>query len=201
MEEIGHLPPGFRFDPTDEELVVHFLQRRAYSLPCYPNIIPDLPLSDFDPLELMNNGNKALVSYNKWYFYSQMTSRGGTDDGVITKNGFWKEVGVVEDISTDAAARKKVGSKKYLVFFYVGHDGELSPGGIRSNWALEVYQLCNQFQTRRGRKQPDVNQWVLCRAQEVNNSGSDHLYPEGLSSTDEACLSIDDDSEEITFPH
>ncbi|KAK4587667.1 hypothetical protein RGQ29_018896 [Quercus rubra] len=41
-----NLPPGFHFCPTDEELVLHFLLRKASLLPCHPGIIPDL---DLDP--------------------------------------------------------------------------------------------------------------------------------------------------------
>lgn len=47
-----NLPPGFRFYPTDEELVVHFLHRKATLLPCHPDIIPDLDLYPHDPWEL-----------------------------------------------------------------------------------------------------------------------------------------------------
>ena len=46
------LPPGFRFCPTDEELVVHFLHRKAILLPCHPEVIPDLDLYPYDPWEL-----------------------------------------------------------------------------------------------------------------------------------------------------
>nr|GEW22291.1 hypothetical protein [Tanacetum cinerariifolium] len=47
-----NLPPGFRFRPTDEELVVHFLQRKASLLPYHPDIIPDLDLYPHDPWDL-----------------------------------------------------------------------------------------------------------------------------------------------------
>ena len=47
-----NLPPGFRFYPTDEDLVVHFLQRKAALLPCHPDVIPDLDLYPYDPWEL-----------------------------------------------------------------------------------------------------------------------------------------------------
>ncbi|KAK9929595.1 hypothetical protein M0R45_026689 [Rubus argutus] len=64
------LPPGFRFFPTDEELVVHFLQRKAALLPFHPDVIPDLDLYPYDPWEL--NG-KALCEGKQWYFYSRRT--------------------------------------------------------------------------------------------------------------------------------
>ncbi|EAZ43477.1 hypothetical protein OsJ_28084 [Oryza sativa Japonica Group] len=36
------LPPGFRFHPTDEELVVQYLRRKAFGLPLPAAVIPDL---------------------------------------------------------------------------------------------------------------------------------------------------------------
>ncbi|KAJ0097217.1 hypothetical protein Patl1_27974 [Pistacia atlantica] len=47
-----NLPPGFRFLPTDEELVLHFLYRKASLLPCHPNIIPVLDPYFHDPWQL-----------------------------------------------------------------------------------------------------------------------------------------------------
>ncbi|PRQ54320.1 putative transcription factor NAM family [Rosa chinensis] len=35
------LPVGYRFDPTDEELVVHYLRRKVHGLPLPASIIPD----------------------------------------------------------------------------------------------------------------------------------------------------------------
>lgn len=46
------LPPGFRFHPTDEELVVHYLKRKAASAPLPVTIIAEIDLYKFDPWEL-----------------------------------------------------------------------------------------------------------------------------------------------------
>lgn len=56
MGEGSNLPPGFRFFPSDEELVVHFLRRKASLLPCNPDIIPTLSLLRCDPWDL--NGTR-----------------------------------------------------------------------------------------------------------------------------------------------
>ncbi|CAE5960069.1 unnamed protein product [Arabidopsis arenosa] len=47
-----NLPPGFRFHPTDEELVIHYLKRKADSVPLPVAIIADVNLYKFDPWEL-----------------------------------------------------------------------------------------------------------------------------------------------------
>ncbi|RWV92223.1 hypothetical protein GW17_00045422 [Ensete ventricosum] len=57
MGEGSNLPPGFQFFPSDEELVVHFLRRKAAQLPCYPDIIPTIDLRHCDPWDL--NGQQT----------------------------------------------------------------------------------------------------------------------------------------------
>lgn len=46
------LPPGFRFHPTDEELIVYYLCNQATSQPCPASIIPEVDIYKFDPWEL-----------------------------------------------------------------------------------------------------------------------------------------------------
>jgi hypothetical protein len=47
-----NLPPGFRFHPTDEELVVHYLKKKTTSAPLPVAIIAEVDLYKFDPWEL-----------------------------------------------------------------------------------------------------------------------------------------------------
>lgn len=60
---MSDLPPGFRFFPTDEELVVHFLSRKASRLPCQPDIVPFLDLRRFDPWQLNGQLNSAHLFF------------------------------------------------------------------------------------------------------------------------------------------
>ena len=46
------LPPGFRFHPTDEELVVQYLKRKVLSCPLPASIIPEVDVCKFDPWDL-----------------------------------------------------------------------------------------------------------------------------------------------------
>ncbi|KAI0497749.1 hypothetical protein KFK09_020984 [Dendrobium nobile] len=62
-----HLPPGFRFHPTDEELVVHFLKKKSISGPLPVTIIAEIDLYKFDPWEL---SEKANFGEQEWYFFS-----------------------------------------------------------------------------------------------------------------------------------
>nr|TKR85505.1 hypothetical protein D5086_0000246470 [Populus alba] len=51
------LPPGFRFHPTDEELVGYYLQRKAQGLEIELEVIPVIDLYKFDPWELPGSPN------------------------------------------------------------------------------------------------------------------------------------------------
>ncbi|PWZ38899.1 NAC domain-containing protein 104 [Zea mays] len=77
------LPPGFHFFPSDEELVVHFLRRKASLLPCQPDIVPTVCMNHHDPWEL--NG-KALEAGSQWYFFSH------AKQSRATPNGYWSSV-------------------------------------------------------------------------------------------------------------
>ena len=46
------LPPGFRFHPTDEELILQYLIKKALSSPLPAAVIPDADVCRFDPWDL-----------------------------------------------------------------------------------------------------------------------------------------------------
>lgn len=69
------LPPGFRFHPTDEELVVHYLKKKAASAPLPVTIIAEVDLYKFDPWELpgenseIRNQKSESINPNSFFFY------------------------------------------------------------------------------------------------------------------------------------
>ncbi|PIM98281.1 hypothetical protein CDL12_29242 [Handroanthus impetiginosus] len=197
------LPPGFQFDPTDEELIVHFLCRRAASLPCYPNIIPDLDFYAADPSEL---NEKVFSSKKEWYFFSRLKQNR------FTQKGFWKEIGFSQPIFTTNG--NEVGIKKYLVFNSINGDGA-APEAQKS-WTMEEYHLLQSGILPKRTSQnigenQDLSEWVLCRvhdqeilvdAQEKNYNDVPCSSDDGveLSYLDEIFFSMDDEQDEITFP-
>ena len=55
-----NLPPGFRFHPTDEELVVHYLCRKV-AKQCLPvPIIAEVDLYKYDPWDLPGTTSNTL---------------------------------------------------------------------------------------------------------------------------------------------
>lgn len=48
-----NLPPGFRFQPTDEEIVFQYLARKVTSSPLPASVIPDIEnIFNYDPWNL-----------------------------------------------------------------------------------------------------------------------------------------------------
>jgi hypothetical protein len=52
---LRQLPPGFRFRPTDEELVVQYLRRKAFGVPLPAAVIPVVRFLVFECLEIGQN--------------------------------------------------------------------------------------------------------------------------------------------------
>ncbi|XP_010546353.1 PREDICTED: NAC domain-containing protein 104 [Tarenaya hassleriana] len=185
----GNLPPGFRFYPTDEELVVHFLHRKASLLPCHPDVIPDLDLYPYDPWDLPG---KAMGEGRQWYYYSRKTQNRET------RNGYWRSMEMDEPIFTSSGNRK-VGVKKYLTFYL---------GDSPTSWLMQEYSLPDSSSGRSSSKRgirssgsshrTDYGKWVLCRVYEQNSNEEDDDGTE-LSCLDEVFLSLDD-LDEVSLP-
>ncbi|KAJ4897269.1 xylem NAC domain 1 [Raphanus sativus] len=187
-----NLPPGFRFFPTDEELVVHFLQRKASLLPCHPDVIPDLDIYPYDPWDLPG---KALGEGRQWYFYSRKTQER------VTSNGYWGSMGIDEPIFT-SSTHKKVGIKKYFTFYL---------GDSQTNWIMQEYSLPDSSSSsKRSSKKSgrgssssshktDYSKWAICRVYEQNCSEEEDDDGTELSCLDEVFLSLDD-LDEVSLP-
>ncbi|KAG6406799.1 hypothetical protein SASPL_134410 [Salvia splendens] len=176
-----NMPPGFRFYPTDEELVVHFLHRKAALLPCHPDVIPDLDLYPYDPWDLHG---KAMCEGSKWYFYSRRTQ------SRVTGSGYWQPMGMEEPIYSNG---KRVGMKKCSAF-YLGQ--QPSDEGVKTSWIMQEYGLPDSISStrsssRRRSSKIDYSKWVVCRVYE-RNCDSDDDDGTQLSSLDEVFLSLDD---------
>ncbi|KAF2303394.1 hypothetical protein GH714_017808 [Hevea brasiliensis] len=159
-----HLPPGFRFHPTDEELVVHYLKKKALQL-----LFP-LPSS----LRLIST-SKATFGEQEWYFFSPRDRKypNGARPNRAATSGYWKATGTDKPILASNGAQK-VGVKKALVFY-----GGKPPKGIKTNWIMHEYRLVDNNTS--ASKPPGVDSankkgslrlddWVLCRIYKKNNS-------------------------------
>ncbi|KAG8635348.1 NAC transcription factor 25 isoform X2 [Manihot esculenta] len=168
------LPPGFRFHPTDEELVVHYLKKKAASAPLPVTIIAEVDLYKFDPWELPS---KATFGEQEWYFFSPRDRKypNGARPNRAATSGYWKATGTDKPILS-SNGNQKVGVKKALVFY-----GGKPPKGIKTNWIMHEYRLVDNNNNTSSSKPPCVDSankkgslrlddWVLCRIYKKNNS-------------------------------
>ncbi|GMN49319.1 hypothetical protein TIFTF001_018486 [Ficus carica] len=68
------LPPGFRFHPTDEELVVQYLKRKAFSHPLPASIIPEVDVC---------KGNQVVGMKKTLVFYRGKPPHGSRTDWIM----------------------------------------------------------------------------------------------------------------------
>ncbi|KAL0676263.1 hypothetical protein Bca4012_004244 [Brassica carinata] len=110
-----NLPPGFRFHPTDEELVVHYLKSKVASAPLPVATIGEVDLYKFDPWELPA---KASFGEQEWYFFSPRDRKypNGARPNRAATSGYWKATGT-DKLVLASDGKLKVGVKKALVFY------------------------------------------------------------------------------------
>ncbi|OIW16706.1 hypothetical protein TanjilG_24176 [Lupinus angustifolius] len=159
----SELPPGFRFHPTDEELIVHYLCNQATSKPCPASIIPEVDIYKFDPWELPD---KSDFGENEWYFFTPRDRKypNGVRPNRATLSGYWKATGTDKAIYSGS---KHIGVKKALVF-YKGKP----PKGVKTDWIMHEYRLVgSRRQTNRQIGSMRLDDWVLCRIYKKKNMG------------------------------
>jgi hypothetical protein len=55
MDAFTHVPPGFRFHPTDEELVDYYLRKKVALKKIDLDVIKDVDLYKIEPWDLQGN--------------------------------------------------------------------------------------------------------------------------------------------------
>lgn len=146
-EEDGHendmVMPGFRFHPTEEELVEFYLRRKVEGKRFNVELITFLDLYRYDPWELPA---LAAIGEKEWYFYvpRDRKYRNGDRPNRVTTSGYWKATGADRMIRSENS--RPIGLKKTLVFY----SGK-APKGIRTSWIMNEYRL-PQHETERLQK-------------------------------------------------
>ncbi|KAL6606412.1 hypothetical protein ACP70R_042065 [Stipagrostis hirtigluma subsp. patula] len=151
------VPPGFRFHPTDEELVDYYLRKKVASRRIDLNVIKDVDLYKIEPWDLQEKcrlGGPGEEEQNEWYFFSHKDKKypTGTRTNRATAAGFWKATGRDKPIYANKH-RQLVGMRKTLVY-YKGR----APNGHKSDWIMHEYRL----ETNENGP-PQEEGWVVCR--------------------------------------
>ncbi|KAM1019614.1 hypothetical protein ACFX13_041690 [Malus domestica] len=161
----SQVPPGFRFHPTEEELLQYYLKKKVSNQRIDLDVIRDVDLNKLEPWDIQEKCKIGTTPQNDWYFFSHKDKKypTGTRTNRATAAGFWKATGRDKVICSNC---RRIGMRKTLVF-YKGR----APHGQKSDWIMHEYRLddnntsnCNitNVSTVMGEAAQDEG-WVVCR--------------------------------------
>ncbi|EMS47106.1 Putative NAC domain-containing protein 94 [Triticum urartu] len=133
--EVDQDLPGFRFHPTEEELLGFYLSRVALGKKLHFDIIGTLNIYRHDPWDLPG---MAKIGEREWYFFVPRDRKAGSGGrpNRTTERGFWKATGSDRAIRSSGDPKRVIGLKKTLVF-YQGR----APRGTKTDWVMNEYRL------------------------------------------------------------
>ncbi|XP_039068500.1 NAC domain-containing protein 6-like [Hibiscus syriacus] len=127
--------PGFRFHPTEEELLQFYLKNMIYDTKVNNYVIGFLNIYGHDPWDLPG---LSKIGEREWYFFVPRDRKHGSGGrpNRTTEKGFWKATGSDRKIVSLSEPKSIIGLKKTLVF-YKGR----APRGRRTDWVMNEYRL------------------------------------------------------------
>ncbi|WOL06813.1 hypothetical protein Cni_G15547 [Canna indica] len=154
MADCIDLPPGFRFHPTDEEIITHYLTPKIVDRGFSAIIIGEVDLNKCEPWDLPS---RAKMGEKEMYFFCQRDRKypTGMRTNRATESGYWKATGKDKEIYRGKGVL--VGMKKTLVF-YRGR----APKGEKTNWVMHEFRLEGKHSLPNLPKSAK-DEWVVCR--------------------------------------
>ncbi|XP_023642701.1 NAC domain-containing protein 82 isoform X2 [Capsella rubella] len=170
-----NLAPGFRFHPTDVELVRYYLKRKVLGKKFRVNAIAEIDIYKFEPPDLPERSCLGTGDL-KWYFFcprEKKYPKGGKANR-STECGYWKTTGRDRDVSYNDQV---VGKIRTLIY----HFGKI-PRGDRTDWVIHEYRLEDQVLAQKNVPQ---DSYVLCVLFKKNGLGPRHGSQYGAPFKDE----------------
>jgi hypothetical protein len=127
--------PGFRFHPTEEELLDFYLKNMVVGKKLRFDVIGFLNIYHHDPWALPG---LSKVGEREWYFFVPRDKKHGSGGrpNRTTEKGFWKATGSDRKIVTLSDPKRIIGLRKTLVFY----EGR-APRGSKTDWVMNEYRL------------------------------------------------------------
>ncbi|GJX15574.1 protein BEARSKIN2 [Tanacetum coccineum] len=163
----GGVPPGFRFHPTDEELLHFYLKKKISFEKFDMDVIREVDLNKIEPWDLQERCKIGSTPENEWYFFSHKDKKypTGSRTNRATNAGFWKATGRDKCIRNTF---KKIGMRKTLVF-YRGR----APHGQKTDWIMHEYRLEDVDNNHDPLNPLQISSsedgWVICRVFKKRN--------------------------------
>ncbi|KAG4981079.1 hypothetical protein JHK82_034329 [Glycine max] len=170
--------PGFRFCPTDEELISYYLRKKMDGHQESVQVISEVELCKYEPWDLP--AKSFIQSDNEWFFFSPRGRKypKGSQSKRATECGYWKATGKERNVKSGSNV---IGTKRTLVF----HLGR-APKGERTEWIMHEYCINEKSQ----------DSLVICRLKKntefrlgdsSNRASSSQRHPVGCSSKRDSC--------------
>ncbi|XP_076940869.1 NAC domain-containing protein 83-like [Bidens hawaiensis] len=195
------MPIGYRFCPTDEEIIIHYLRPKVFSLP-----LPATAILHSDHFFLHHPSRLPGDPKEKRYFFYKPSSNNNNTHG-SNLAGYWKPIiknGNTHKLILATGCNHPIGFKKSFVFHQF-NDHRRSAS--KTPWILHQFSLLYPLPIK-------IEEWVVCsihmKSKHVKNQHKgpakrlkkSHFKADNIQ-IDEECISpvvIDDDSlSEITF--
>ncbi|KAL6144193.1 hypothetical protein ACLB2K_054888 [Fragaria x ananassa] len=164
----GGILPGFRFHPTDEELVGFYLPVKVGKKKIstrtstrLDQLIRQIDIYKYDPWDLPI----STVGDRECYFFCRRGRkyRNSVRPNRVTGSGFWKATGIDKPIYSAEEPLECIGLKKSLVY-YRGSAGK----GTKTDWMMNEFRLppngksaTNFLNAKDNTEEAEV--WTLCR--------------------------------------
>ncbi|KAL9322651.1 hypothetical protein ACSQ67_010704 [Phaseolus vulgaris] len=161
---MADLPPGFRFYPTEEELVAFYLHNQLQGQTHDTSrVIPVIDINGVEPWNLPRE--RCRGDTEQWFFFSprqERETRGGRPSRT-TASGYWKATG--SPCHVYSSDNKVIGMKKTMVF-YKGK----APTGRKTKWKMHEYKAI-QHSHQSNTTSPELrHEFSLCRVYVISGN-------------------------------
>uniref|UniRef100_A0A0D9XRL8 NAC domain-containing protein n=1 Tax=Leersia perrieri TaxID=77586 RepID=A0A0D9XRL8_9ORYZ len=132
-----HLPPGYRFRPTEEVLIVNYLYPRALHMPLPCEIITDINILQHHPSDIVPEEESQTGKH--FFTRKKIKYPGGHRNNRVVGNGSWRATGSEVPIHCklgNGANNMLVGMRRTLVFY----NGK-SQAAKCTVWAMHEFRL------------------------------------------------------------
>ncbi|XP_012083811.1 NAC domain-containing protein 83 [Jatropha curcas] len=179
QSEPPDLPVGWRFHPTDFELLDHYLKKKrlGHAIAAYGFNFGEFQLCNFDPLNLPDSPDK------EWYFFCRpeiYLENGRAKRKRKAMDGSWRWTGKVQSVINEYS-HEKIGTRKILVY----HDPK------PTKWVIHEYEytadlnlptegdyvLCKLMINKKNKKNNKSNKIKPCSKKSKANNNSNKVEP------------------------